>query len=417
MSGTGRVGSIGRMGSFKPTLTWHRSALVRYRLLPWWARVLLIFAAARVVTTILILILASVQGHNPWTGAHPAYFDYASIWDGNWYKIVAYNGYPSTLPVTPQGHVGENAWAFMPVYPFFVKLLMLVSGGPWTVLAVLVSLAAGFGAALVFYRLMKHVLGDSSTSMFAVVLFSVAPVSPLFQLAYAESLYTLLLVTALYLVVLRRYEWLLPVVFVMALTRPSGLAFGLFLGLHVLYRLWVRRRDPFPVGQLVAVCALGVFSVVMGLVWPLLAGVVTGVPNAYLDTELAWRSSYIGYQALVPFTAWFQSGNWWLGTPGGAVVAALLIIAFGFSLFLVSVRRIGIDLRLWVASYGLYLLAVFFPQSSTFRILMPMFPLLGAVAIPRSRAYRIAVVIGCTLAQWVWLLICWGVDGSDWTPP
>ncbi len=417
MSGTGRVGGVGRMGSFTPTLSWQRSVVVRYRILPWWARVIAIFAAARVVTTVLILILASVQGANPWTGAHPAYFDYASIWDGNWYKIVAYSGYPTQLPVTAEGQVGENAWAFMPVYPFLVKLLMVLSGAPWTVLAVLVSVAAGLGAALVFYRLMNHVLGNSSTAMFAVVLFSLAPVSPLFQLAYAESLYTLLLVTALYLVVLRRYGWLFPVVFVMALTRPSGLAFGLFLGLHVLYRLWVRRREPFPIGQVVTAGALGLFSVAMGLVWPALAGYVTGIPNAYLDTELAWRSAYIGYQELIPFAAWFQSGAWWLGTPGGSVIVALLILAFGVSLLLASVRRIGVDLRLWVASYGIYLLAVFFPQSSTFRLLMPMFPLLGALAIPTSRWYRVLVVIGFIVAQWVWLLICWGVDGSDWTPP
>ena len=79
------------------------------------------------------------------------------------------------------------------------------------------------------------------------MLFCVAPVSPLFQVAYAESLYILLLVTALLLLVERRYGWLFPVVLAMAFTRPSGLAFALALALHVVYR-WVRRRDdPFPV--------------------------------------------------------------------------------------------------------------------------------------------------------------------------
>ena len=46
-------------------------------------------------------------------------------------------------------------------------------------------------------------------------------------------------------------------------------------------------------------------------------------------------------------------------------------------MFTPAVKRLGVDLRFWVASYALYLLAVFFPQSSTFRLLMPMFPLLG----------------------------------------
>ena len=46
-------------------------------------------------------------------------------------------------------------------------------------------------------------------------------------------------------------------------------------------------------------------------------------------------------------------------------------------------ERDGVDVRFWLASYALYLLAVFFPQSSTFRLLVPMFPLLGVVAQPR----------------------------------
>ena len=48
---------------------------------------------------------------------------------------------------------------------------------------------------------------------------------------------------------------------------------------------------------------------------------------------------------------------------------------------------------------------------------MPMFPLLGAVAQPRSRVYRIALVVFAVALQWGWLLIAWGVDGRDWSPP
>lgn len=94
-------------------ITRRRAALVRYRLLPWWARVTLIYLAARVVTTVILLIMAANQGANPWTAAHPGYFDFATIWDGNWYHIVAAVGYPSQLPLTASGHVSENAWAFM----------------------------------------------------------------------------------------------------------------------------------------------------------------------------------------------------------------------------------------------------------------------------------------------------------------
>jgi hypothetical protein len=207
----------------------------------------------------------------------------------------------------------------------------------------------------------------------------------------------------------------------MALTRPSGLAFALFLGLHVIVRFVTRRSDPFPWSERVSVSLIAVFSALMGLLWPAIAGLVTGDLTAYTDTELAWRSVYIGYQHLVPFAPWFQGANWWLnsqsGFPTGGVVVLLLVAAFGLSLFLRPVRRLGSELRLWVLSYGLYLLAVFFPQSSTFRLLMPMFPLLGAVAQPKSVAYRVSIVLVFIAAQTGWLLLCWGVDGADWTPP
>ncbi len=393
---------------------------VRYRLTPWWARVIAVFVLSRLVTTTLVLILASVQGPNAWTGASPDYFSFASMWDGRWYEIIAGWGYPSELPLDAEGHIGENAWAFMPVYPLLVKLLMNVSGLPWEPAAVFISVAAALGTALLFYRMMIRVL-DAGSALFAVALFCFAPLSPLMQFAYAESLYLFLLALALLLLMERRYALLFPVVAVMALTRPSGLAFALALGLHVLYRWFTRGRDPFPLRELVLAASVAVFSAVMGIAWLLAAAAVTGDLMAYTDTELAWRSAYIGHQELLPFTPWFQSAVWWIGPEHGPwlgpLVVILLIGGFAALMFTPAVRRLGVDLRLWIASYALYLLAVFFPQSSTFRLLMPLFPLLGALAVPRSRLYRASLLIVGVVLQWGWLLIAWGVDGRDWTPP
>ncbi len=387
-----------------------------YRLAPWWARVATIWAVSRVITTTLVLLLARVQGANPWTAASPGYVDFANIWDAHWYNIVAVSGYPTVLPVTVDGHIGENAWAFMPGYPAVVRLLMIVLDQPWAPMAVLVSVAFSLGSALVFYRLMRRVLGES-TALFATVLFCVAPLSPILQFGYAESMHLFFLTLALLLLLERRYLLLFPVILVMAFTRPSGLAFALAIGLHLLQRWFTRSRDPFPVAERVAVVAVAGFSGLCGLAWPVIAWVATGSMTAYTDTELAWRSAYIGYQELVPFTAWFQSGVWWLGMPLGIVVVVALVLGFAALLFIAPVRRLGVDLRFWLAAYALYLFAVFFPQSSTFRLLIPLFPLLGAVALPKSPVYRVAVVLLGIGGQVGWLLLCWGVDGADWTPP
>ncbi|MET1017851.1 MAG: hypothetical protein ABWX76_13590 [Leifsonia flava] len=395
-----------------------------WRRVPWWGQALLIFGTARIVTTGILLVFAAGQPANAWTGASPAYVDFASMWDGRWYNIVAEVGYPSDLPLTADGHVAENAWAFMPVYPAIVRLFMVVTGLPWAPAAVAVSVVCGFVSAVLVAKLFRLVL-DPGTAMFAVVLYAVSPLSPVLQVAYAESMHLMLLAGALYLVMRHRYWAVLPVVAVMSFTRPSGLAFALFLALHVAYRWWKRSREPFPRREVVAASVTAVASGVFGLGWLLIAWVVTGSVTAYTDTELAWRSSYIGYTHLVPFTPWIQGLDWWavngLGLPAGFWwgFCGVLVLVAGAVVLLFSpqAKRLGVDLRLWVASYLLYLLAVFFPQSSTFRLLVPVFPLAGVLAQPTSIVYRLSVVALSLAGQVGWIFIAWQVDGYDWTPP
>ena len=395
---------------------------VRYRLTPWWVKVIVVYLLARLATTVMLLVLANVQGQNPWTGPHPGYFDFASIWDGRWYDIIAETGYPKTLPMDAHGNLQENAWAFLPGYPFLVRALMVATALPWSPVAVAVSFGLGLGAALLFYRLMALRL-PGSVSLFAVVLFCVSPVSPLFQLAYAESMYLFFLILALYLLLRRRYWWMLLPVVVMAFTRPSGLAFALTMGFHVVYRWVVRRRQPFPIGERVASVVVTAVAGISGLAWPVIAALVTGVPDAYTQTELTWREPYVPGNHLVPFTPWFQAIHWWfavwLRVPVwlGYLTLILILVLFALAMFSPAVRKLGVDLRFWVISYALYLLAVFFPQSSTFRLLAPMAPLLGAIAQPRGKVYRVGMVVLFLALQLGWLLLCWGVDGADWSPP
>jgi hypothetical protein len=99
------------------------------------------------------------------------------------------------------------------------------------------------------------------------------------------------------------------------------------------------------------------------------------------------------------------------------VLLLLAIGVFAAILFTRPVRRLGVDLRLWIASWTVYLLAVFFPQSSVFRLFVPIFPLLGAVAQPKSLLYRIGIVLLFIAGQIGWVYIAYWSDGYDWTPP
>jgi hypothetical protein len=400
-------------------------ARVRWRVLPWWGKVTAIFVASRIVTTVILASFAAAQPVSYRTTASPDYFTFAALWDGQWYWLISQSGYPSTLPLTDTGQVAENAWAFLPGYPALMSVLTLGNTLPFPVIAPLVSTVFALGAALLFYLLMARVL-PGSAAMFAVVLFCTAPLSPILQVAYAESMHLFLLFGALLLLVTRRYLLLIPVAAAMALTRPSGLAFALLLLLHLIWRIAKRKRDPLDARSFASIVAVGLTTALAGVAWPIVAWAVTGSLTAYTDTELVWRRSYIGDQELLPFTPWFQGAEWWLehaGMPEGVAfwvgAAAVVLLVAGFAAFLLSpwARRLGVDIRLWMLSYALYLLAVFFPQSSTFRLLVPLAPGLGALAVPENRVWRWSLVAAGIAGQVAWLYIAWWVDGQDFTPP
>jgi hypothetical protein len=399
-----------------------RTAVDRFRSAPWWVKVLLIFVASRIVTTIILLVFAWLQQANPWTGAHPDYFSFAEIWDGTWYHIVAASGYPSVLPHDSAGHVAQNTWAFLPAYPFLCGAISFVTGLPFNVVGVFVSVGFAAGAALVFYRILEPRLGHG-TALFSVVLFCVAPLSPILQVDYAESMQLFFLACALLYLGRRSYWMMLPFVVFMDFTRPTGLAFALAMGLHVIARFVARHYDPFPRREVVASVVATIASGLLGYAWPFIAGVVTGVPDAYTATELSWRSPYVGWGGLVPFQPWFQGAIWWMNRAGvmnpaiGVVLLLIAVVLFALLLFTRPVKRLGVDLRIWIASWTVYLLAVFFPQSSVFRLFVPIFPLLGAVAQPKSAIYRIGIVLLFIAGQIGWVYIAYWSDGYDWTPP
>jgi hypothetical protein len=392
---------------------------------PWAGKVLAIFVASRIVTTTIFLIVASLQGVSDRTGDHPGFFEFANIWDGQWYWYINAAGYPGEIPRTDDGVATENAWAFMPAYPLLLRLFTVV-GIPFPTVAPIVSLLFAGAAALVFYRLMVRFLPPGS-ALFATALFCTAPLSTILQVSYAESMHLFLLFVALLLLVDRRYALLVPVVIVMSLTRPSGLAFALALLLHLVHRFVTRARDPFPWRERIEVVIVGLVSAFAGVAWLLIAWAVTGEFTAYTDTEFAWRRGFGIDGHFIPFTPWLQGAQFWfddwfgLPDPWSLVSGAAAVVALvgAYAGFLLSpwARRLGPDIRFWLIAYALYLLAVFFPQSSTFRLLVPLAPALGALAVPTSWIWRVSLLVLGVAGQVLWTYGLWRADVYDWTPP
>lgn len=389
----------------------------------WWVQVLLVFIASRIVSTTIILIYAAHQVANPWTGAHPDYVAYASIWDAEWYLRVVMWGYPTELPLDADGNVAENAWAFMPAYPFLVGALSAIAAVPFQIMAIVVSVVCAAAASFVFYRLFATWLPQgSAVAGVALMLFS--PVSPVLQVGYAESMHLLLLGICLLLLVRRRYFTLLPFIVLMSFTRPSGLAFGLAMAGHVAYRWWrhAKHGDPYPRIEVVGSLLAGLVAALAGFAWAGIAALATGQLDAYTETEFAWRRPYVGDAPFFPFLPWLQGALWWgqwWGWPPWFGVLPLVVALAVVAVLLCSpwMRRLGVDLRIWVAAWLVYLLAVFFPQSSTWRLLLPASPALAALAVPRSPwIVPVSIALGI-VGQWFWFGGMWAWTGADWTPP
>ncbi|MFF3062949.1 hypothetical protein ACFVQ3_00185 [Oerskovia sp. NPDC057915] len=420
---------------------------------PWWVRVLAVYVAARLVTTVILLVVSRWQEANLWTDAAPSYSAWTGrMWDASWYQQIAAQGYPAELPVGPGGAVQQNVWAFYPLFPFMVRAVQQVTGLGWDVVAPTISLLCGAGAMLVIHRLVERaghraVARRPGLPLATVALVSVFPSSVVLQVAYTEALALLLVAAALYLIWARRYEWAALVIVLLGFTRAVALPLALVVAWHavVRYRQWRQARRsvaaavgsgppggaspfraspgapeagavpagavptgavalagapgpaPFPWRDAARIAVLLVVAVLSGLLWQLVCGVVTGRSDAYFLTQGAWR----GTGPVVPFVPWLDVSRALFGGAGPWVLAAVLagVAALGLS---PGARRLGPELQAWPLAYLGYLVAVIEPWTSIVRFLLLAFPL-GAVTLGWTRS-----------RWWFWGCLAAGVAGQVW---
>lgn len=388
------------------------------RIIPWWLRAILVYLLSRVVTTIIFVIYSRTEpGVNGVTG-NMGYLEYANVWDAKWFFWIAYNGYPAELPVDANGDIAQNAWAFLPLFPMITRAFAATTNIHWYFWAILVSVFAGMISALLIDRLFVKQLGALGAT-FTVLVFSSMPLAPLFQVGYAESLGLMLLLLVIYLLINRaksnNYVFLYPAVLLASLARPLGVAIALMLLIMWMQLLWKKRVHSFLDRDFWRISFIGLFAACSSLLWPVIAAVVTGNFNAYTLTELSWRKAYVDADSFLPFEGWWQGMDWWFGPGLGAMVLILTLIAF---IVLVKlVKRFGNEITAWTISYPIYLFAVFFPQSSVWRLLFPLFSWVALPALIRNRLGKIAIIFLCILGQWLWLNYCWHVGANTWIVP
>lgn len=424
-----------------------------------WIPALIIWAVACILHLGMFSIALEQHRTHPLIdfGQHNDLLGFLNRWDALFYERIYTEWYPQNLPLRADGSVDYNAWAFMPLQSLIAGGIANTFGIEYRVATLALTLAAGFALAYVLYRLFigclnwrdrgvfdtRAFVGDESRNrlaLWAVAAYAFSMASPVFITGYAEALSILLIALSVWCVLRGRYVLLLPVALLAALSRPVGVPLGAFVGLWWLwctvndYRrrriedashsalsdAWAAFRGRF--GQLLGALLVCGFA----FVHPLHAALRTGRMDAYLATELGWsfRKVEDGHQY---FAQWVHQFNlYYVGSvPAIIMWAALVLLILSFYWWMsqkFTRTLLHPALWLWTACYAGYLFIFWLPTSSTFRILLPLFPLslLIAAYLPKSRMYRLLLVLMGLLGSALWMRLLWGgpdVIGSVWLLP
>lgn len=338
------------------------------------ANVFTVYLLCRIVTTTILLLVMQHQVPTGMTGGENlpvGYFRFTALWDGQWYQRIAASGYPDVLPMTDTGRVGENPWAFYPLFPMLARVIMSVTGLGFPVVGSTVALLCGLGAAVLMGTLLRDRIGDPAA--YAVVaLWASFPASVVLQLAYTESLAMLLLVGYVY--ALARERWIVAAVVavLVGLSRPIAVPLGVVTLVVVVLRWRQRSARPITHGAYAGMVAALASCALAGLLWPAIAWARTGVSTAYTDTMSAWR----GYASIEPFVPWLDKAGYFFGPQWGRFWLVVIPVALIAMVAGPWAGGLGVDLRAWSLAYPAYLAAVLDPFTSIFRYLIPLFPLL-----------------------------------------
>lgn len=339
-----------------------------------------------------IPVPVSVPGYHVSSGTvGGSYWGSLDNWDGQWFRAIAESGYP-VPPVLEGNHLAQSEWAFLPLYPMLMRAVHWLTGLPFHISGWLLSICFGAGATVLIYRLVVGRMGRFGAGAMVACLCAF-PTAVLMQVTYPESLALLLVACALTALRARRYELVLLSAFLLALTRPIVLPLALVVAVHGLMRVrnegrGFAMRDRWYLGGVAVATAS-----FLGL-WPLLADLMSGHRNTYLDTLAAWP---VNVNSKGVFGGWFGSMTA-LTTAG---VAALFTILFVALLAMRKAGRLwGTELRTWLFVYPLYLFAATRPSPSIIRYLMlaiaPMWPFVetstAAVFGQRTRSLSVGLL-------------------------
>lgn len=192
--------------------------------------------AVWVIASLIGLLIFNLGGLDTpqtyWSAAKPSYLQHVAFWDSEWYYRVATQGYPdsTSLPIGQDGRVGQNTWAFMPIYAYLSGGLAKLLSANYYTCAVVVAWLGSALAALGLDAWMRPRVGKAASLLGVAIFFTCGP-AIILQLPYAESLGLALVAIGFAILAKRRFAWAMVVFVLAAFTRPIGVPLGAALGL------------------------------------------------------------------------------------------------------------------------------------------------------------------------------------------
>jgi hypothetical protein len=202
-------------------------------------QILLPIAAMFLASRAVLLLVATMTVANfpameavkdaPW-------ISYLCRFDCNWYLGIAKDGY-STIESTNQP--GATNFGFFPLFPLLTRFLAPLFGGNFLIAAIAIANTCFYAALVYIYRYTLLLNSDRRVALLCIGLLCVMPQSIAFSAAYAESLFLLLLVAAMFH--LRREQYLMAGIAaaLLSATRANGILFIVFA------TAWVVRNSGF----------------------------------------------------------------------------------------------------------------------------------------------------------------------------
>lgn len=336
--------------------------------------------------------------------ADPGYLAAMTNWDGQWYRVIAEQGYPRVLPRAGHGGIDMNPWAFFPVFPLLAGGIMKVTGLPFVVVGPVLSTLIGFVAMYLLFRLIDQVVGRWE-AIVAVVATSFYIASPVFSASYTESTALLMVVVVLMLLRARRYWWVAVALVVLSLTRNVVIAMVPVIIAHAVVRWRTGDEGERPVRLRWGLVALAGFAGALTFLWPTIVSIGTDTPDAYNQTMQAWN-----IQTKIKLYMWWNLLYAYWGV-FGQILGVLGVAAFAWFMLKPHSWRWGPEIWGWAGAYPAYIILVTSTTPSRVRYALLAFPMTLIIAwflkLPWWSRWRYVLLAGVVLLgavqMWWWL--------------